>query len=135
MELYKSSILIFTFNKIYTEWNNVLDKIDDDKIIVCNNTKNILIISISELKIIKEIEIFYTCHSIKVFQKQGIILVGGKENYINLYNIYIYNIDNLELEYAYFNAHSGNITGFADYKYNNIISYSCDKSLKFWELH
>ena len=69
---------INSFDNISTELNTSLYRLDDDKIIVCNNT-NLLIFSISGL-IIKEINIYYTCYSIKVFQNKRIFLVGGNKN-------------------------------------------------------
>ena len=50
--------------------NNGLDRLDDDRIIVCNSSKNLIVISISKLKIIKKIEIDYTCYLIKVFKNK-----------------------------------------------------------------
>ena len=65
-------------------------------------------------------------------------MVGGKSHYIyddnseaDYYEIYGYSIYNYEFQ-SYFGSHNDKITGFAYYNYNYIISYSWDKSLKFW---
>ncbi len=120
--------IIFSDNNTNTTWNTGLDKIDDDRIIVCNNTinKSIIIYLISKLKIIKIIDIDFECISIKSIKNKNIFLVGG----IN--DIYIYNSDNYYLIYYYKDAHNGRITKFDIFKKDFIISSSYDKSIKTW---
>ena len=124
--------IIFSFNDIYTHWNNGLERIDDDRIIVCNSWKSLIVISISKLEIIKEIKIDYTCYSIKSFKNKKIFLVGGHDQMIEE-NIYIYIKDDYEFINVYKLAYHGMITGFIELTYN-FISYSIDKTIKFWEL-
>ena len=122
---------------IYNEWNNGLEKLDDDRIIVCNNYNynSLIIYSISKLEKIKEIYIDYNCYSIKSFPNKGIFLVGGNKNEeynIIHYNIYVYLIGDYELLNTIEKAHNNKITGFDELYNNNIISYSLDKYINVW---
>ena len=87
---------------------------------------------ISKVEIIKEINIDYICYSIKVFKNKKIFLVGVHTQMIEE-NIYIYITDDYEFINVYKLAHHGMITGFIELTYN-FISYSIDKTIKFWEL-
>ena len=60
--------IIFSNNYISTDCNNGLELLDEDKIIICNDNKSLIIISISKLKIIKEIKIDYECNLILNFE-------------------------------------------------------------------
>ena len=84
-------VLLKSFGSIYTNFNKGLERIDNDKIIICSNFLNhkLVIVSISKLKIIKEININYNCYSIKFIKNKAIFLIGG---YTNDKNIYFYNI-------------------------------------------
>ena len=42
--------IIFSFNDIYTHWNTGLERLDDDRIIVCNSWKNLIVILISKFQ-------------------------------------------------------------------------------------
>ena len=120
-----------TFDNIYTYWNNGLERIDEDKIIVCNRN-NLIIISISKLEIIKEINNNYRCYSIKSIKNKGIVLVGGYYN--NIYYIYVYRSDNYELIQTIYNAHGGVISGFVEINNHLISSSSWDGYIKNWLL-
>ena len=123
-----------TISNIYTNWNTGLERIDEDKIIVCNNDKSIIILSISKLEIIKEITINYCCFSIKLIKNKGLLLVGpiiinGYNDYINMY---VYRSDNYELIQTIEKAHMHYISGFLEINSHLIYSYSYDKNIKQW---
>ena len=114
-------------------WKNGLDRIDEDKIIVCN-AHSLIIISISKLEIIKEITINYYCLSIKSIKNKGLLLVGafipnGFNDYINMY---VYRSDNYELIQTIEKVHSYEVTGFLEINSHLIYSYSYDKNIKQW---
>ena len=107
-----------SFDNINTIWNKGLERIDGDKIIVCNDY-NLIIISISKLEIIKEITINYLCLSIKSIKNKGIFLVGVYENG----NMYVYRSDNYELIQTIENANRFRIRGFIEIN-NHLIASS-----------
>jgi len=134
---FKNKQILMSDENIYNEWNNGLEKLDDDRIIVCNNYNynSLIIYSISKLEKIKEIYIDYNCYSIKSFPNKGIFLVGGNKNEeynIIHYNIYVYLIGDYELLNTIEKAHNNKITGFDELYNNNIISYSLDKYINVW---
>ena len=55
---FSNNQILYSNNYLNTYCNNGLERLDEDKIIVCNNT-NLIIILISKLKIIREINIDY----------------------------------------------------------------------------
>ena len=83
---------IFHFKDTFSGWNNALERIGDDKIIVQEISFNLKIISISEKKIINEIKFDFQCIGIKSIESKGIFLIGG-----NSKDIKIYRSDNYEL--------------------------------------
>ena len=107
-----------SFDNINTIWNKGLERIDGDKIIVCNDY-NLIIISISKLEIIKEITINYLCLSIKSIKNKGLLLVGEYENG----NMYVYRSDNYELIQNIENANRSRIRGFIEIN-NHLIASS-----------
>jgi hypothetical protein len=113
-------------NESFSDSNNGLDKIDDDKFIVLRQN-GFSIISITEKKIIKTISktnLQYS--SLKSFQNKGIFLLGGKWG-----SIYVYRIDNFELIQTIKNAHNSYIKGFFELQDGQIASYS-EKEIKIW---
>ena len=123
-----------SFSNIITSWNTGLQRIDEDKIIVCNNEKSIIILSISKLEIIKEITINYYCESIKLIKNKGLLLVGAHNpNNNNAYiNMYVYRSDNYELIQTIQNQHIWHIYGFLEINSHSIYSYSYDNNIKQW---
>ena len=119
---------------IATTWNTGLQRIDEDKIIVCNNEKSIIILSISKLEIIKEITINYECHSIKLIKNKGLLLVGAyiPEGINDYTKIYVYRSDNYELIQTIQNQHIWHIYGFLEINSHLIYSYSYDNNIKQW---
>ena len=118
--------IIFSNNNIFTNWKNGLEIINENKIIVCNNT-NVIIISINKLKIITKIDIDHP-YSIKSFKDKGIFLVGG------IYDIYIFKNVNYGLNQIIKNAHFFIIGGIYQLKNSLIISFSFGKIIKTWSL-
>ena len=121
-----------TISNIYTNWNTGLERIDEDKIIVCNKDKNIKILSISKLEIIKEITINYCCFSIKLIKNKGLLLVGAETNMKSNTNMYVYRSDNYELIKIIEKAHLWAINGFLEINSHSIYSYSYDNNIKQW---
>ena len=120
---------IMYFEDIYTGWNNALERIDDDRIIVHDSTINLKIISISKKQIIEIIKFDYQPWGFKSIKDKGIILVGGSSNTIN-----IYRNDNYKLIKIIQNAHYNDILGFIELKNNLFASYSKDNTIKIWSL-
>ena len=123
-----------TFDNIETNSSNSLERIDENRFIICDSSSKLIIFSISNLKIIKTIEIDFFCDSVKSIQNKGIFLVGGmgyNNNNDNINNIYVYRSDNYELIQTIENAHNNRIMGFAEINYRLVISYSLDE-LKYW---
>ena len=123
-----------TISNIYTNWNTGLERIDEDKIIVCNYDKSIIILSIFKLEIIKEITINYYCESIKLIKNKGLLLVGAinLDSYYDYINIYVYRSDNYELIQTIEEAHIRYVSGFLEINSHLIYSYSYDKNIKQW---
>ena len=120
---------IMYFEDIYTGWNNALERIDDDRIIVHDSTINLKIISISKKQIIEIIKFDFQPWGFKSIKDKGIILVGGSSNTIN-----IYRNDNYKLIKIIQNAHYNDILGFIELKNNLFASYSKDNTIKIWSL-
>ena len=110
--------------------SNALKRIDEDRIIVGgdNALKKIIIISINEKKIIKEIDNEFVCWGVCVIQDKGMFLVGGMS-----YHIKIYRSDNYECIKTIKNTDDGNILGINTLKDDQIITYGYEK-LKIWTL-
>ena len=120
--------ILFSDDNSYTIWNTGLERINDDKIVVCNNNdnKSLIIYSISQLKIIKIIDIDFECISIKSIKNKNIFLVG------EYHDIYIYDSDNYYLISHKIEAHDARITRFEIFKKNYILSSSYDSFIKTW---
>ena len=114
--------LLKSFDNIKTVWNNGLERIDGDKIIVAGGNS-----SISKLEIIKEIKINHGYFSITLIKNKGLLLAGGLNN-----NIYVYRSDNYELIQTINNAHGNIINGFIEINNYLISSYARDNSIKNW---
>ncbi len=117
------------FEDIYTGWNNALERIDDDRIIVHDSSINLKIISISKKQIIEIIKFDFQPWGFKSIKDKGIFLVGGTSDTIN-----IYRNDNYKLIKIIQNAHSNDILGFIELKNNLFASYSKDNTIKIWSL-
>ena len=120
--------LIFSNDNIKTIWHSGLEKINNDKIIVCNNNTSFMIYSISDLKVklIKEIQIDYSCVSVKSIEKKNIFIIGS------LNKIYIYRNDNYKLIQIIDNSHSKKITKINELTDDSIITSSYDRTIKTW---
>ncbi len=116
-------------NKI--DWNNCIERIDEDKIIFSNDTY-LIIYSISKFKKIKEIDNKVIPSVIKLIDRKGIILVAGqsKEN-ISKYNLNIYRKDNFELIQNIENE-KDYISDVEELKNHSIISSSWNDTINLW---
>ena len=106
-------------------WWNSLKRIDKDRIIIGNENGPSKIISISEKKIIKEIETV-SCYSICIINNKGIFVIGGY-NIIN-----IYKSDNYDNIQTILYNHNGCIYGINELKNGDLISYGRNGKIKIW---
>ena len=90
-------------------------------------TNSLKVISILNLKIIKEINNPFHCWGITLIEDKGIFIVGGASK-----DIRIYRNDNYECIQTIQNAHDNYISGFIELKDCSIASFSCDKRIKIW---
>ena len=116
------------FEDTFCGWHDGICRLDEDRIIVQGRrTTSLKIISILNLKIIKEFNIPFQCNSISLIEDKGIFIVGGKSK-----DIKIYRSDNYECIQTIPNAHNDNINGFIELKDYTIASFSDDKTIKIW---
>ena len=116
------------FEDTFCGWHDGICRLDEDRIIVQGRrTTSLKIISILNLKIIKEFNIPFQCNSISLIEDKGIFIVGGKSK-----DIKIYRNDNYECIQTIPNAHDDNINGFIELKDYTIASFSDDKTIKIW---
>ena len=109
---------------------NALCRIDEDNIIVNGNDQiSLKIISISQNKIIKNIEHTFTCYSISLIYNKGIFLVGGHNKDIEIFK----NDNNYKCIQTITDAHSSYILGFIELKNGTIVSYGHDQIIKIWK--
>ena len=116
---------------------NSLKRIDEDRIIIGEGCIDIMkIISISEKKIINEIENEFYRYGICIIKEKGIFLTGGRGGIIRIYKINNYQcIQIIENAYGHFNNYDiiPIINGIIELKNRLIITYSNDNNLKIWE--
>jgi len=116
------------FENTFSGWNGSLCRLDENSIIVQGNTINSLkVISILNLKIIKEFNNPFRCNGIYLIENKGIFIIGGRSN-----DIRIYRNDNFECIQTIENAHYNDIKGFVELKDGSIASFSKDKTIKIW---
>ena len=121
---------IKSYDNINISWNNCIEKIDENKIMICNCT-SLIILSIHNYEIIKVIDNIYVPIAIKLIDMKGFILVSGENNKIhNLYNLNIYRKDNFELIQTI--ETQKDITDFIELKNHSIISSCGDGTLTVW---
>ena len=110
---------------------NTISKIDNDRIIFGGGIIHIMIvISISNKEIIKEIDNLFCCYCILNIEKKGIFLTGGNSKMIR-----IYRNDNYECIYFLDKCHEGIIYGLIEYNDNKIMSFSQNGTIKIWNLN
>ena len=118
--------LLKYFNNITT---NNFCRINNDRIILENiSRKEIFIISIKELNIIKQIQINFIPVGITFIKNKEIILIGEFASN----DIKIYDINNFECVQIINKAHNSIIGGFIELKNGMIASFSCDSKVKIW---
>ena len=119
-------------DNISITWNNCIEKIDEDKIMICNYT-NLIILSIPNFEIIQIIDNTYNPIAIKSINMKGIILVSGEiyqDDEDEKYNLNIYRKDNFELRDTI--EIQKKIYDFIELKNNSIISSCDDGTLHVW---
>ena len=123
--------LIKNFDNAICCYSNALEKIDENKIIIGGNeTKKLKVISVNEKKVIKEINLSFSCYGIKTIKNKGLFLVGGTSN-----NILIFNNDNFECIHVIQDAHFKNIFGFIELKNGLIASFAYDSIINIWSFN
>ena len=128
--------LIKSFNETYCRNKELLERIDEDKIIVAKTPSSLKIISISELKVIKIIEFEFGCTAVKYIKDKNIFLVGGFRTQIKggSSTIKVIRNDNYEILNTFYDMHSYAIEGFYVLKNGLIASYSYDYIIRIWSL-
>ena len=117
------------FKGVYCCFWNSLQRINENNIII-GSEDSLTIISISEKKIIKKIDIPFQCNGIIIIKEKGIFLIGGLSNDIMIYRINDY--ENIEIIK---NAHNDFIIGFNRFRDNLFVSFSKDKTIKIWSFY
>ncbi len=120
-----------TFDNINVKNNYGIERIDYDKIIICDDD-NLIILSISKLEIIKKININYSCYLIKSIKNKGLLLVEGYDKTKYNENIYVYRSDNYELIQTIENADDVDINGFAEINNRKIVTFNSNGYIKIW---
>ena len=132
MELIFGILLImkiyFFIKEIYCGWNEGIKNIDDDRIIVKGKDCNLLkVISISQKKVIVEINNLFQCNAIGLIKEKQLLLIGGRSK-----NIRVYRFDTFECIQIINDAHENDIRGFTSLNNKTICSFSKDKYIKVW---
>ena len=121
---------IYFFKDISCYGRNALQKIDYDRIIVGGNLDGIVkIFSLSERKVIKEIQNQFLCWGICYIEDKGLLLICGKS-----LDIKIYRDDIFTCILIFKNAHSNFINGIIQLKDKSILSFSDDKIINIWSI-
>ena len=107
-------------------WNNALDRIDNDRIIIGGRDGLLKVISLNEKKVIKEINNFIICMGICVIFEKNVFLTCGWNKYIKIYNSINYNCIN-----SINTQHKHCIIGINRVKDNFIYSYS--ENIQIWK--
>jgi len=126
----KNYELIYTIEEAQIYNKNAIGKIDNDRIIIGGYYKNIKILSISEKKIIKEINNNFRCLSICVLHNKNIFLIGGISQ-----NIKIYSCNDYECIQTLKYIHNHSIYGIEEVNDESIVTYSHDGIVRFWKFN
>ena len=119
---------IFFIKETYCGWNEGIKNIDDDRIIVKGKDCNLLkVISISQKKVIVEINNPFQCNAIGLIKEKQLLLIGGRSK-----NIRVYRFDTFECIQIINDAHENDIRGFTSLNNKTICSFSKDKYIKVW---
>ena len=119
---------IIHIKKAICRYKNALKRIDEDRIIVGGDDDEIMIIiSIKERKIIKQIQNGFKCWGICIIEELGLFLIGGVSE-----DIKIYRSDNYECITIIKDAHNNDILGISQLNNGLISSYGKDKIIKVW---
>ena len=88
---------------------------------------DLLIISLNEKKIIKNIDNKFKCWGICIINDKGVFLTGGYSK-----DIRVYRSDNYECIQIVKDNNNDNINGIIELINGTIVTYSDDKSIKIW---
>ena len=105
--------------------NGGLCRLDKNRIIIGGDS--LIVISILNKTIIKQINISFRCFGIRLIENKKIILIGGNDK-----DIRVYKNDNYECIQIIKDAHDDYIRGFVELKDGTIASFSNDKKIKIW---
>ena len=118
-------------NDCYSYYWNGLERLNKDKVIFGGGRNGIMkIYSISEFKVVKEINNTFCCCGIGILEKKNLFFVGGKSE-----DIRVYNSENFECVKIIKSDHEDNIFGFVPLKDGSIASFSKDKNIKVWSIN
>ena len=113
----------------YCECRNVLNRLDEDKVIIGGKDKKSLkIISISQGNIIHTILISFQSLGIRTIYDKGVFFVGGYEK-----DLLIFRCDNYELIQKVKNAHKKYIEGITELSNGLIATHGWDNNIKIWQ--
>lgn len=128
--------LIKTFNETYCRTHGVLERISDDKIAVAKSPFFLKIISLTELKVIKVIELEFGFTAIKYIKDKQLFLVGGFRTLVKegSSTIKVFRNDNFEIIKTIYDVHKNAIEGFHILQNGLIGSFSFDYVINIWSL-
>jgi len=113
----------------YCECRNVLNRMDEDKVIIGGKDKSSLkIISISTQNIIYTISIPFQCLGIRTIYDKGVFFVGGYRR-----DLLIFRCDNYEMIQKVNNAHDEYIEGITELSNGFIATHGWDHNIKIWQ--
>ena len=124
---YENYQLIKEITEVQCSGKNALKLFDDNHIIIGSKDGFVKIISISDQKIITNIEVKISCYTICVIPEKQIILLGGDDR-----NIKIYSCDSYECIQEIKEAHNDSILCLIELKNETIASSSEDNKIKIW---
>ena len=107
--------------------NNVMKRLDKDRFILLDNQIVFLIISVTEKKIIHQIEFTFSCFDIMVIKEKGIFLIGGNNS-----DILVYKSDNYEFIQRIKNYNKNSFEFFFELNGNLIGTFWNDETIKIW---
>ncbi len=124
---YENYQLIKEITEVQCSGKNALKLFDDNHIIIASKDGKVKIISISDKKVTKNIDVKISCYTICVIPKKQIMLLGGDDC-----NIKIFSCDSYECIQEIKGAHTDSILCLIELKNETIASSSEDNMIKIW---
>ena len=112
---------------IISKGNNIMKRLDKDRFVLLDHQIVILIFSVTEKKIIHQIEFPFSCFDIMVIKEKGIFLLGGNNS-----DILVYKSDNYEFIQRIKNSNKNSFEFFFELKGNLIGTFWTDETIKIW---